>query len=97
MPAEYSTTTACFSVYAPAGPFILPRVLNMFARLDVVPARLTSTVGASRRDELCIDIQVGGMDAAAREQIAARLRNLVDVSLVLTSEKGYVSPEAALG
>jgi len=34
------------------------------------------------------------MEPAVREQIAARLRNVVDVSLVLTSEKDYFpSPE----
>ena len=54
-----------------------------------MPARLVSTVGASRAGELCIDLQVGGMEPAVREQIAARLRNVVDVSLVLTSEKDY--------
>ena len=53
--------TSCFSVYAPSDPAVLPRVLGVFARQDVVPSRV----------------------------VAARLRNLVDVSLVLTSEKAH--------
>ena len=87
MLSDNRSTTTCFSVYAPPRPSVLPRVIDIFARLDVVPARLVSTVGYRHGGELCIDLQVDAMATAERDLVAARLRNLVDVSLVLTSEK----------
>lgn len=81
--------TSCFSVYAPSDPAVLPRVLGVFARQDVVPSRVVAAPSERRPDELSIDLQVEGMGVAKREYIAARLRNLIDVSLVLTSEKKH--------
>ena len=52
-------------------------------------SRVVAAPSERRPDELSIDLQVEGMDVAKREYIAARLRNLVDVSLVLTSEKKH--------
>ncbi len=80
-------STVCFSIYAPSDPSVLPRVVGVFARLDLVPARLVSTIIGRRAEELCVDLQVEGMSAADRELVIARLRNLVDVSQVLSSEK----------
>ncbi len=80
-------STVCFSIYAPPEPSVLPRVVGVFARLDLVPARLVSTIIGRRAEELCVDLQVEGMSAADRELVTGRLRNLVDVSQVLISEK----------
>ncbi len=80
-------STVCFSIYAPSDPSVLPRVVGVFARLDLVPARLVSTIIGRRAEELCVDLQVEGMSAADRELVTGRLRNLVDVSQVLISEK----------
>ena len=80
-------STVCFSIYAPSDPSVLPRVVGVFARLDLVPARLVSTIIGRRAEELCVDLQVDGMSAADRELVTGRLRNLVDVSQVLISEK----------
>ncbi len=82
-------STSCFSVYAPSDPAVLPRVLGVFARQDVVPSRVVAAPSERRPDELSIDLQVEGLGVAKREYIAARLRNLIDVSLVLTSEKAH--------
>ncbi len=81
--------TSCVSVYAPSDPAVLPRVLGVFARQDVVPSRVVVAPSERRPDELSIDLQVEGLGVAKREYIAARLRNLIDVSLVLTSEKAH--------
>ena len=86
MPSDYRST-ACFSIYTPPTPSVLPRVVGIFARLDIFPARLTSTVGGRHARALCIDLQIEGMAAADRDMVAARLGNLVEVSQVLTSEK----------
>ncbi len=80
-------STACFSIYAALDPSVLPRVLGVFARLGLVPARLFSTADGRAGRELCIDLQIDGMDALESERVATRLRNIVDVALVLTSEK----------
>ncbi len=82
-----SQPTACFSIYASLDPSVLPRVLDVFARLGLVPARLFSTSDGRADRELCIDLQIDGMDAVESERVATRLRNIVDVALVLTSEK----------
>ena len=83
------SATSCFSVYAPSDPAMLPRVLGVFGRQDVVPSRVVAAPSERHPGELSIDLQVEGMGIAKREYIAARLRNLVDVTLVLTSEKAH--------
>ena len=82
-------STSCFSVYAPSDPALLPRVLGVFARQGVVPSRVVAAASERRPGELSIDLQVEGMGIAKREQLAARLRNMVDVAMVLTSEKRH--------
>ena len=81
--------TSCFSIYAPSDPAVLPRVLGVFARQDVVPSRVVAAASERHPGELSIDLQVEGMDADTRERIAARLRNLIDVAMVLTSRKAH--------
>ena len=61
--------------------------MGVFARLGLVPDHMISAVGGRGRRELCIDLQIEGMDAYERERLATRFRGLVDVELVLTSEK----------
>jgi hypothetical protein len=88
---------ACFAVQADADPGILPRVLALFAKRSLVPDRLTghrstrdeSTAmgSASDGDELAIDLQVVGLDAAETDYIARCLRQIPGVVAVLTAEK----------
>ncbi|MEX1107958.1 MAG: hypothetical protein WEC00_03510 [Dongiaceae bacterium] len=88
---------ACFAVQADADPGILPRVLGLFAKRSLVPVRLTGhrsvregcVPGGSLNDgdELAIDLQVAGLDAAETDYLARCLRQIPGVVSVLTAEK----------
>ena len=75
-----SRQTACFSVIATAEPGTMPRVLEIFAKRGLVPARWLSAVAGPRDGEIHIDIQLA-------ERLAQSLRQVVSVQSVLTSEK----------
>ncbi len=76
--------TACFSVHARAEPGVMPRVVELFAKRGLVPTSWHSRVTGG---ELTIDLQMRGMDDATASYIAACLRQIVPVDVVLTSEK----------
>jgi acetolactate synthase small subunit len=78
---------ACFSVVAGATPGVMPRVLEVFAKRGLVPCQWYSTVHGRRGEDLHIDFQVAGVEPGLREQIAEGLRQVIDVAVVLTSEK----------
>lgn len=79
--------TACFSVHAGVDPAVMSRVMGQFAKRGLVPSQWHSTVAGPRGDELHIDLQVQGLHPESCEQIAGALRQMVEVRLVLTSEK----------
>jgi acetolactate synthase regulatory subunit len=68
-----------------ADPGALPRVLEVFAKRGMVPAKLFSVATAA--DELTVDLQVNGIDAALGDLIANQLRSQVGIETVLTSMK----------
>ena len=67
----------------------MPRVLELFAKRGLVPSSWHSSVGGAEGDELTIDVQVRGMEGDAADYVAACLRQLAYVDVVLTSEKRY--------
>ncbi len=75
---------ACFAVVARAEPGVMPRVLELFSKRNLVPTSWTSRVHG---DELAIDVQMIGMDRDLAEYVAACLRQLAYVDVVLTSER----------
>jgi hypothetical protein len=83
--------TACFSVHARAEPGLMPRVLELFAKRGLVPSSWHSATGGpfvdGQQSELTIDIQMRGLAPETADFIAARLRQIPDVELVLTSQK----------
>jgi hypothetical protein len=83
------TPTACFSVHAHAEPGVMPRVLELFAKRGLVPSAWHSTVCGTDTDEaeLTIDIQMRGLGRDLMDYIAACLRQVAYVEVVLTSEK----------
>lgn len=87
----------CFSVHAAAEPDVMPRVLELFAKRNLVPASWHSTIASGNHgdDELQIDIQVQQLETKVAEHIARCLRQIIHVNTVLTSEKGYSN--SALG
>ena len=79
--------TACFSVIATAEPGTMPRVLEIFAKRGLVPARWLSAFASPRDGEIHIDIQLADADRELAERLAQSLRQVVSVQSVLTSEK----------
>ena len=79
--------TACFFVHAHAEPGVLPRVLELFAKRGLVPSACRSAVGGTNQAELTIDIQMRGLGRDVMDYIAACLRQIPLVEVVLTSEK----------
>ncbi len=79
-----SEPTACFSVHAEAEPGVMPRVLELFAKRGLVPTSWHSSIAGS---ELTIDLQMRGLDRAGAAYIAACLRQIASVAVVLISEK----------
>jgi acetolactate synthase small subunit len=81
--------TVCFSIQAAAEPGVMPRVLELFAKRNLVPRRWVSGVHslAGRGAELMIDLQVAGLSGQDRDYLARCLAQIADVRSVLTSEK----------
>jgi len=77
----------CFQVLAEAEPGVMPRVLELFAKRNLVPSRWHSDVGGADGRELAIDLQVAGLDPDTGAYIARTLRQLHYVDQVLISEK----------
>jgi acetolactate synthase small subunit len=79
--------TACFSVHAHADPGVMPRVLELFAKRGLVPSAFQSCSTGTDQPHLTIDIQMRGLGREAMDYIAACLRQITFVEVVLTSEK----------
>ena len=79
--------TACFTVHAHAEPGVMPRVLELFAKRGLVPSAWHSWTTGSDQAQLMIDIQMRGLGRDAMNYIAACLRQITFVEVVLTSEK----------
>jgi len=86
-PSAPALATACFSLTAHATPGLLPRVLALFAKRDLVPSALIARVTGPTADELSLDIQMDGMERDLADYVAACMRQIVGVEVVLTSEK----------
>src|SRR5438876_7970673 len=79
--------TACFSVHAHAEPGVMPRILELFAKRGLVPSAWHSSTCGTDGAELAIDIQMRGLGRDVADYIAACLRQIAFVEVVLTSEK----------
>lgn len=84
----------CFSVAAEAEPGVMPRVLELFAKRNLVPTRWVSDVCGPGGRELSIDLQVEGLTPELTDYIARCLRQVWGVRTVLTSEKGLAASAA---
>ena len=84
--------THCFAIRADATPGMMSRVLELFAKRNLVPTRWHSDViVAPARDgghtTLHIDIQMEGIEAELAAYVARCLRQIYGVDSVLTSTK----------
>ncbi len=81
--------TTCFSVHAHADPGVMPRVLEVFAKRGLVPSAWHSSTSGTDQAELTIDIQMRGLGRNVTDYLAACLRQITFVEVVLTSEKHH--------
>jgi acetolactate synthase small subunit len=79
--------TACFCVQARAEPGAMPRVLELFAKRGLVPSVWHSATCGTDQDLLTIDLQMQGLGRDVMDYIAACMRQMPFVEVVLTSEK----------
>jgi len=79
--------SACFSVHAHAEPGVMPRILELFAKRGLVPSLWHSKRCGTNDEELTIDIQMCGVGRDLSDYLAACLRQIAYVEVVLTSEK----------
>ncbi|OKH87945.1 hypothetical protein [Thalassospira sp. TSL5-1] len=93
VPARSLNSVYCFAVHAVAEPDVMPRVLELFAKRNLIPTSWHSIVAHDRNgnEELQIDIQIQQLEGRIADHIARCLRQIANVQTVLTSEKGYSS------
>ena len=78
--------TVTFTVRAARTPDALPRVLELFAKRNLVPDRCTSRRVGEARDRLLFEIQMEGMELRLADYMAACMRQIVHVESVVTDE-----------
>ncbi len=78
---------ACFAIQALADPGLLSRVLELFAKRGLVPERFFAQAEGRNREAVTLDIQVAGFDAQLTDYVARCLRQIPQVTAVLTTEK----------
>jgi len=66
----------------------MPRVLQLFAKRNLVPVRWHSDVLGGR--DLAIDVQIEGVSTELGNYIARCLRQIPSIATVLTAEKRAV-------
>jgi len=77
-------TTFCYRLLAQRGAGVGPRVMEYFAKRDLVPKRFLLRAGA---ETIAIEVDVCGLDEAAAGHVARCLANIAEVERVaLTAE-----------
>ena len=72
-------TTFCYRLLALKGAGVGPRVMEYFAKRDLVPERFLLRAGAQ---SIAIEVDVAGLDEAAAGHIARCLANIAEVERV---------------
>ena len=75
--------TACFAVRVAADAGILSRLIEPFAKRDLVPSSVHARLTGAARDMLSVDLQIDGLEPALAEIIAETIRQMVSVERVL--------------
>ena len=83
---DAASTTFCYRLLALRGAGVAPRVLEAFAKRDVVPDRFDCRAGP---ETLAIDVEVAGLDDAVARHIARCLGNIVEVERVALAAKTH--------
>jgi hypothetical protein len=85
--ADELPVTACFLIQTRAEPGAMPRVLELFAKRGLVPSIWHSATCGADHALLTIDVQMRGLGRNVMDYIAACLRQMPFVEVVLTSQK----------
>jgi len=80
----------CFSVQAEPSAGLMPRLIELFAKRNLVPTRWHSQLVSLPAPEIAIDLQMAGIDGDLARYIASCMRQVVGVSAVLISAKRSV-------
>lgn len=72
-------TTFCYRLLALRGAGVGPRVMEYFAKRDLVPERFLLRAGA---ETIAIEVDVSGLDEAAAGHVARCLANIAEVERV---------------
>lgn len=87
--AGATVPTACFSLAARSSPGLMPRVLELFAKRDLVPSAFVARTEGVDGGEVSIDVQMEGMDHELADYVARCMRQIVGVDVVLVSQKRF--------
>lgn len=77
-----------FFVTGTAAADLLPRVLQPFVRLGLVPYRVHSSTEQGTGEEMSLELRFARLPADAGEQLAARCRSVIGVRSVMTVAEG---------
>lgn len=80
---EPATVKALFYVTAQADPGLLPRLIEPFAKLGLVPSRAHASAEAGDGCELTADLRVAGVDRQTAHLLDKALRRVVGVRSVI--------------
>ena len=85
-PEPEARTAACFFVSGNSAPGFAPRVLELFAKRNIVPDEFHARVANGRQS---IEIRAPGMAPELAAYIGRCIRQIVSVERVLVSEEGH--------
>ncbi len=85
LPPEFYPAVT-FTVRAARAPDVLPRVLELFAKRNLVPDRWTSRRVGENRDRLVFEIGMDAMERRLADYMAASMRQIVNVESAVAEE-----------
>lgn len=75
-----------FTVRAARTPDVLPRVLELFAKRNLIPDRWTSRRVGENRDRLLFEIEMEAMEWGLADRMAASMRQIINVESAMAEE-----------
>lgn len=75
-----------FTVRAARAPDVLPRVLELFAKRNLIPDRCTSRRVGENRDRLLFEIEMEAMEWGLADRMAASMRQIINVESAMAEE-----------
>lgn len=85
-PDDHRFPTFCYRLLASKGAGVAPRVMEHFAKRDLVPERFLLSAGP---ETLAIEVEVSGLDETAAGHIARCLANIAEVERVALTTQDF--------